>query len=67
MGNFKANLIYISSLIILLTFNFFEYSPFTLNLSPSVPCGIYFVIPKIFQADYQKGDMVLFEVPVTIK
>lgn len=67
MGKFKANLICILLLFLLVVFNFFEYTPFTINLSPSVPCGIYFVIPKIFQADYQKGDMVLFEVPVTIK
>ena len=67
MGKFKANLICILLLFLLLVFNFFEYAPFTINLSPSVPCGIYFVIPKILQADYQKGDMVLFEVPAKIK
>lgn len=67
MGKFKANLIYILLLLLLLVFNFFEYTPFTINLSPSVPCGIYFVVPKIFQADYKKGDVVLFEVPAKIK
>jgi len=57
----------ILTLIVLLIFNFCSYSPFSVNTSPSVSRGIYFVVPKMFTKEYEKGDMVIFNPSTDVK
>ena len=57
----------IFALVVLLIFNLCSYTPFTVNTSPSVTKGIYFVVPKMFAREYEKDDMVIFNPPVDVK
>lgn len=57
----------IFGLMVLLIFNLCSYTPFTVNTSPSVTRGIYFVVPKMFAGEYEKGDMVIFNPPADVK